>query len=168
MAKQATKRKEIVDVDAIAPEPTLHRLSVPVVATLLSKGKSQTQIAKIYSLSKQAVNQFVHRNKELLEDIKNFDDIIINTIKGNVMTIQRSVDNEDIKKAGLVGKFTTTGIGIEKIQLLQGKAPLEASTLVFNVVNYDNRQINVLPGDTTTCSSQGDNDIIKTVVEVGE
>lgn len=102
-------------------------LTVPLVATLLSKGRSQADIGRTFHISRQAVNQFIKANASALDCLKDFEDIAINTIKHNVLQIVQSVDAGDIKKAGLVGKFTATGIGIEKVRLLEDKSTQNVS-----------------------------------------
>jgi predicted DNA-binding protein YlxM (UPF0122 family) len=120
-------QNSIVEIDSIPVTEAYQCLTVPIVATLLAKNYSQSRIARTFNKSKQAVNQFIKRNEAELEALKNYDDIMINTIKSNVLKIQQSVDNEDIKKAGLVGKFTSTGIGIEKTRLLEDKSTQNVS-----------------------------------------
>jgi predicted transcriptional regulator len=116
---------QVAAVDQIDQEPITQAyqvLTVPLVATLLSKNKSQSDIARLFGKSKQAVSQFITRHEADLAVLKNFEDITVNSLKHNVVRIVESVDTADIKKAGLVGKFTAAGIGIEKVRLLQDKS----------------------------------------------
>jgi predicted transcriptional regulator len=124
MQTNSTKDNTITidDVESQGISSAYQILTVPLVATLLSKNKTQAEIARLFGKSDQAVSQFIQRNETDLAVLKNFEDVTVNALKHSVCRIVNSVEESDIKKAGLVGKFTAAGIGIEKVRLLQDKS----------------------------------------------
>lgn len=112
-------------------------LEVPGVAILLSKGKSMSEIAEIYNVSRQAVHQFLQRNADRLSALQNGDEIIAAKIQDKLHCILEAVDTNDIKKAGLLQKFTSIGIGVEKMRLLSNKSTQNVSALTRIVCDLD-------------------------------
>ena len=143
------------DVDsslAYPPVKSSRILTVPIVASMLSKGYSQTKIAGIFNISKQAVNQFISKNITKLDAIKNFDDVITASIKDKVSCIIDALDERDIKKASLSQKMVGVAIGIEKIRLLQGESTSNVATLTHLAVSLEGKIRGKKPQDV------GDND----------
>lgn len=123
---------DLFDSAKSAP-PILHRhkLTIPVVSMYIRKGYSQAEIAKLHNVSRQAVDAFVERHREVLADVLQYEEIFPTVIKYNNIIIEKSIDSNDIKKASLLQKRTAVGIGIDKHQLLAGR-PTEISA-VFEV-----------------------------------
>ena len=96
-------------------------LRLEVIAYLLSQGYSQADIGRKFNISRQAVDQYIDRNMDYLYDLLNYDKILAYKLKANNLRIENSIDDEDIKKAGLVGKRTSVGIGIDKHLTIEGK-----------------------------------------------
>ena len=129
-------------IDNIPPKVIRHKLSVPVVASYLFKGYSQADIGRIHNVSRQAVDNYIDIHQDEIADIIGYDEIMPFMLKHNNLRIERSVDDEDIKKAGLVGKRTAIGIGIDKHRELEGK---RADNFLYESISIkiDDRSIEI-------------------------
>jgi len=116
---------QMVTVEQIEQLPHVkptNPLTIPVVAHLLSKGYSQSAIARTFHISVQAVNQYIKHHADELEELKNYDDVMTNLLKATSLSVIKSVEDKDYKKASLQQKITSGAICIEKIRLLTDKS----------------------------------------------
>jgi predicted transcriptional regulator len=160
---QSNPQTILDDVDSLPVEQPARILTVPLVATLLARNKSQADIARLFNVSKQAVSQFIQRNETELSALKDFEDVAINVMKHNVLRIQCSVDEKDIKKAGLSQKFVATGVGIEKIRLLQGESTQNVSVFakIHDEAESVDNSVDKSEKDITPGSSSSDKPVDK-------
>ena len=115
--------EDIKDIPVCAPR---YVLSVPIVATLLAKGQTQADIAKLFDVSQSAVSSFVGRHKAKLSLLDNFDDVMINNLKSTAMDAQADIA-ETVQKASFSQRMVGTGIAIDKMRLLQDKSTANVS-----------------------------------------
>lgn len=128
-----------MNVDNLPVESSNQVLTVPIVATLLAKNYKPAKIAKVFNKSNQAVSQFIKRHKQELEGLKNYDDIIQNQLKHTAVRVLASVEDADIKKAGLVGKMTSAGIALSKLSELNGNNKQDNRVLVNVIVGANSK-----------------------------
>jgi predicted transcriptional regulator len=122
------------NIDSLPVESNPQVLTVPIVATLLAKNYTPAKIGKVFNKSRQAVSQYIQRHKQDLEGLKNYDDIVQNQLKHTAVRVLESVDDADIKKAGLVGKMTAAGIALSKLSELNGNDKQDNRVLVNVIV----------------------------------
>lgn len=111
----------IVDTDTTPKHSALTpKLSVAFLAALLQKNYSQSDIARYFSVTPQAVNQFIEYHREELEPFLNYDNIMAVNYKLKAYKIVNAIEERDIKKASLQQKMTSAAIATEKSRLLEG------------------------------------------------
>lgn len=113
------------------------KLNIPGIAILLSKGHSQSSIARIYGVSPQAVSQFIQNNSDELLALKDYDNVIVSKLKQQVLRVIDSIDKTDIKKAGLLAKNAFIGTMIDKTRLIEGKSNINISNISKLCIELD-------------------------------
>ena len=113
-------------------------LTLAPVANMMVKGYSQRQIAEVFSVSTQAVKQFVRRNRDKLHALTDHDNMMSAKLKILTHEIADAVTGTDIKKASLANKVICLGTIIDKVRLIDGQSTANIS------VNQQLTQINEL------------------------
>ena len=101
------------------PQP---KLSLIPVNILLSKGYTQSDIARYFGVSRQAVSVFLQKHHPDIIPLPDIEQRLITGLKLNAVKICESIDTEDIKKAPLYAKATASAILIDKFRLLEDKS----------------------------------------------
>ena len=128
MGKAAAKEdnnkddQSLIEIESLPPIRQKQPLSVPMVAQLLVKNYKAPDIAAAFGISKQAVYQFIDRNKAKLAILKTFKDNKADILEELQYDIVSSVDSADLKKMQPYQKITAIGILEDKVQVIRGES----------------------------------------------
>jgi predicted DNA-binding protein YlxM (UPF0122 family) len=104
--------------------PEKVKLTVPLIATYLTRGYPQTQIAKICNVSKQAVNDYIDRHYDELGPLVGNDTYLAvkcrHTADKALNIIHEVLD--DCTKKDLIALNAVAGTQIDKYRLLSGQS----------------------------------------------
>lgn len=123
---RATKRPSkapqtaLSPVDVPAPPLPQTRLSVPAVAIYLSKGYTQSAIARVFNVTKQSVSQFIERHADELADLKDYDQTFSTKLKHLAIRTAQSIDADTIKKARFGERVLGIAQLVDKVRLIEG------------------------------------------------
>ena len=98
------------------------RLQVHSVAALLQKEYTQTQIAEVFGISKQAVSSFLKRNSQAVYDILQPDDYHAKKWMSVMHRCLDSADDKKASKASLQQCVTSGAIAAEKSRLFSNQS----------------------------------------------
>ena len=115
------------NLDILTPEHVKSwfrpKLTVEHIAALISKNYTQAQCASLLKVSRQAVNQFIERHRDVLIPLIDATDMALSLrCKAKAIEILNSVDEVDVKKASLLQKATALGIFVDKYRLLSSQS----------------------------------------------
>lgn len=121
--KPGGKKEAQNGIDKLDPDIIL-KLSVPLLAVYLKRGVSQAEISRICNVSKQAVNDYIHRHADQLTPLIDRDDGIMAMTAKHIAAkagakLQTVLDDEMTKK-DLVALNMVYGTAIDKARLLSG------------------------------------------------
>lgn len=118
------------EIDQLQAKP-VYRLTIDNVSTLILKSFSQTQIAKILRVSKQAVNQFINNHADTLRPlIDNTDSILAQRFKREAIESLDSIDTILREKASYSQRIIGSAIATEKYRLLADKSTGNVSVMI--------------------------------------
>lgn len=119
-----------------------NKLSVPVVAYMLSKNYSQSDIAKVFGQSRQSVSQYISRHIDRLDALRDYDKVFSWQLRDlNIRTVQ-SIDDHDIKKSPFGSRVLASATLTDKIRLLEDKST--SNIAVRDVASHYSSEINKL------------------------
>lgn len=125
-----TPLERIESLPANYPKP---KLSAAAINILLSKGYSQSDIARYFSVSAQAVSDYIRRHAAEIIPLKDFDEMMLERLKTKTLRAISTLDDEMMKKGGIIGINAFVGTGIEKIRLIEGKSTQNVSIVVYDM-----------------------------------
>ena len=185
MAKQAAKKKEAEqpeedDQQTIPVIPTkqalglseskctqLYGINRDQMMLLALQGKGPTEIGRELGCTKSNVSQVLKPFREAIKAYVAYKADPKTLWEFQEYRVLSSVNDEDIKKSNLTMKSAFAGTARDKINLFEGRMPIESENLVFNVVYNDNRQVNVMqpdnkatPQDVVVVADDNDSDTL--------
>ena len=112
-----------IDIDNVPAQTAIQpRLSIPGVAALLQKQYSQVTIARYFSVTPQAVNQYIDRHRDKLEPFLDHDAVLAAKMQVVAHEIIDSIDFAAIQRAGLKDRTVAAGVLVDKSRLLSGQS----------------------------------------------
>ena len=146
MTKQAAKKKE---PETLPTNNTDHVYGInkDQIFVLALQDKGPTEIGEILGCTKGYIS---HVLKPFKDEIKAYV-----AFKNNPQALWgfreyqalSAINSDGIKKLNARDQFTVAGIARDKLNMFEGRMPIEQDNLVFNVVYNDNRQVNVMQPD---------------------
>ena len=127
-------------------------LNVIAIARCLARNYTQTDIARIYKVSKQAVNEYIHNHADELEVLLDSTDnilaqktkLIAHKAMGNLNTI---LDFPPEKK-DMFALNAVSGTHIDKYRDLSGKSAIEIAINVADISIFVRRKVEGNPEKT--------------------
>ena len=101
------------------------KLSVPLVASYLSRGIRQADIARICNVSPQAVNDYIKRHSDQLAPLIDGEDILIMKAKHIASKAQENIItilDDTPEKKDMIALNAISGTHIDKYRLLSDKS----------------------------------------------
>ena len=120
-------------------EPILpgKKLTVPGIATLLARGRSKAEIARIFNVSPSAVTQYCQAHADELGDLADPEDLLKFKIAHQVHRVLDSLNQHDLQNENLMVKSTHFGILFDKYRLQTGKTTQNVGTLSAICIRVD-------------------------------
>lgn len=137
------------------------KLSVPLVASYLSKNYLQVDIARACNISEGWVSQYISKHyKQLAPLLDQSDGLAAFKAKhlANKAMDRINIHLSETTKKDLIALNAISGTHTDKYLALSGKAPIEGAKLTFNVVFGDTQEpptINVTPPTGSSDKDKG-------------
>ena len=157
MPKQAAKKK----LPATKPNTANKGINKDDMMLLAMQGKGATEIALKLGCHKSNVSRALKPYMDTITAYLIHKEDPATSWKHKEFLALNAIDADKLKEASPRDQFTMAGIARDKINLFEGRMPIEQDNLVFNVVYNDNRQVNVTqatPQDVVVVGNDNDSD----------